>query len=42
MIVTEQAREGRAVQNPAYRLIRHKIYERKVVIFKRLPNVTQV
>jgi len=23
MIVTEQAREGRTVQNPAYRLIRH-------------------
>jgi hypothetical protein len=33
MIVTEQAREGRAVQNPAYRLIRHKVSGQKVVKF---------
>jgi hypothetical protein len=33
MIVTVLAREGRPVQNPAYRLIRHKLYERKAVKF---------
>jgi len=33
MIVTEQARESGDVQNPAYRLIRHKVSEDKAVNF---------